>query len=392
MDDIEVMRSKQSILFLVPDYHCSFTYRDQFRKNGWKADIYVPYSYPEKLLYSSNDLLKPPKLPGAHIRMIFWLNHLLKLLWWLTKFWRYEFHIYYGKPPAFNFMEQRIGLTRLFGSNFLVELWLAKIFEVKLVFLPTGCHDDESKESFTKLDGGNVCGNCGTFNRCDDVLNRLNFARINRYFDMQIGVGAVDSTQFRMTHIKYKSIDLNLWRPNLAVPPEHRLPYSDNIRVLHSAYLVNSGRNWQGRNIKGSSFVLAAIERLKNEGHPVEYFFIHDKPSNQMRFYQVQADIVVEQLIYGWWGSTFVETSALGKPVVCYLRPAWKEFFFKTFPEYISLPIVEADTQSIYEVLKRLVTDAGYRQRKGEESRRFAEAHFDAAKNTAELIKVLEAL
>jgi glycosyltransferase involved in cell wall biosynthesis len=195
-----------------------------------------------------------------------------------------------------------------------------------------------------------------------------------------------------MTHIKYKSIDLRLWSPSLNIPSEHKLPHSQSIRILHSAYLSKSGRDWQGRNIKGSPFVLAAIERLKNEGHPVEYFFIHDKPSNQMRFYQSQADIVVEQLIYGWWGSTFVETSALGKPVVCYLRPAWKDFFLKTFPEYSNLPVVEADTQSIYEALKKLVTDADYRRQKGEESRRFAEAHFDPEKNAEKLIKLLEAL
>jgi len=386
------MRNKQSILFIRPDYHCSFFYREQFRKAGWKADIYLSRGYPEALLYSRENLLKPPRVPGEKIFLIKVFNHLLLIFWWLTQFWRYEYHLYYGEPPVVNVLEQRIGLSRLFGDNFLIELWLAKLFGVKLIFLPTGCREDEIKENFSKLDDGNVCGNCGMWNKCDDKKNKLTFSRIERYFDFGIGVGAIDSTQFRMTHIKYKAIDLSLWAPSLNIPSEHKLPDSRNIRILHSAYLSKSGRDWQGRNIKGSPFVLAAIERLKNEGHPVEYFFIHDKPSNEMRFYQAQADIVIDQLIYGWWGSTFVETSALGKPVVCYLRPAWKDFFLKTFSEYGSLPVVEADTQSIYEVLKKLVTDADYRRQKGEESRSFAEAHFDPEKNTAKLIKLLEAL
>jgi glycosyltransferase involved in cell wall biosynthesis len=314
------------------------------------------------------------------------------LLWWLTKFWHYEFHVYYGRPPCFNFFEKYRPLTHFFDRNFLVELWLAKLLRIKLIFLPTGCHDDESKESFTKLDNGNVCGNCGLWNKCDDQLNKLNFSRINRYFDMQIGVGAIDSTQFKMTHMKYKSIDLNLWHPNLIVPREYKIAASVKIRILHSAYLGKSGRNWEGRNIKGSPFVLAAIERLKQEGHLVEYYFIENKPSNQMRFYQAQSDIVVDQLIYGWWGSTSVEAMALGKPVVCYLRPSWKIFFLNTFPEYDSLPIVETDTNTIYEVLKKLVIDADYRRRKGEESRRFAEAHFDPKKNVKAFAKLLETL
>ena len=209
---------------------------------------------------------------------------------------------------------------------------------------------------------------------------------------MGIGAGTNISTQFKTTQIKYKTIDLNLWHPDLSIPVEHQLPPTSNLRILHSSYLAKSGRDWQGKNIKGSPFVLAAVERLKHEGHAVDYFFIDNKPSNQMRFYQAQADIVVDQLIYGWWGSTTVEASALGKPVVCYLRPSWKQFFLKTFPEYDDLPIVEADTNTIYEVLKKLVTDAEYRRQKGRESRIFAEAHFDPVKNTQALIETLESL
>ena len=386
------MRKKKSLLFIRPDYHCSFFYRDEFRKLGWKADILVNSDYPAILLYSKEDVLLPPMLTKSRYKLIRWLGHMVLLCWWLNQFWRYEFHVYYGRPPQFNFMEQYLGLTWLFGKDFLVELWLAKLFGIKLIYLPPGCHDDESKENFAKLDNGNVCDNCGVWNKCDDALNNINFSRIRRFFDMQIGNGSIDSSQFEMSHIKYKSIDLKLWQPNLVIPAEHQLAATDNIRILHSNYLKGSSRDWQGRNIKGSPFILAAIERLKQEGHHIEYFFVENKPSKQMRFYQAQADIVVEQLIFGWWGSTFVEAAALGKPVVCYLRPSWKAFFLKTFPEYDSLPIVEADTNTIYDALKKLVTDADYRRQKGEESRQFAEVHFDPEKNTKTFMKILETL
>jgi len=386
------MRNKKSILFARPDYHCSFIYRDEFRKQGWKADIYVDHGYPSALLYSSEDILRSPQPFKSRNLLVKIINHGTLILWWFGKFWRYRYHLYYGRPPVISFLEKKLGLDRIFGKGFLLELSLAKLFRVKLIFLPTGCHDDESKEQFSRLDGGNVCGNCGAWDKCHDFLNNQNFDRVRRYFDMVIGVGAIDSTQFKMTHVKYKSIDLELWKPELIIPPEHRLPETSNLRIMHSAYLEKSGRNWAGRNIKGSPFVLAAVERLQSEGYPVEYFFVNDKPSNQMRFYQAQADIVVEQLIYGWWGATFVETSALGKPVVCYLRPAWKEYFLKTFPEYEELPIVEATTETIYEKLRKMVTDENYRNEKGKAARLFAEAHFDPVKNTACLIEQLESL
>jgi len=386
------MRASRSVLFVRPDYHCSFFYRDQLRELGWKADIFVPSNYPKSILYSDQDILSAPFWICNNRKIQWALNILPLLFWWITKFWRYNYHIYYGPPPVINLLENRFSIFRLFKYDFIFELWLAKLFKIKLIFLPTGCHDDETKENFSKLDNGNVCNNCGFWDRCLDQLNNLNFSRIRRYFDLVIGVGAIDSTQFPMTHMKYKSIDLDLWSPDIVIPKNHRLPSTRKIRILHSAYLENSGRNWKGRNIKGSPSVLKAIERLQNEGHLVEYFFIKDKPSYQMRFYQAQADIVVEQLIYGWWGSTFVETSALGKPVVCYLRPSWKEFFLRRFPEYSSLPLIESDTSRIYEVLRKLVTDENYRKRKGRESRQFAEKHFDPIVNTKLLIKNLSSL
>ena len=386
------MKRKNSILFVRPDYHCTFIHREQFIKAGWIADIYLPRGYPDELLYSNENLIKPPQFSGYDNFLLKLVNHTLLILWWLSKFWKYEFHFYYGEPPIINFFEQHIGLGRLFGANFLIELWLAKLFGVKLIFISTGCREEDSKEINTLLDDGNVCGNCGMWNRCDDKLNNITFSRVNRFFDLAIGTGTMDSTQYKMTHFKYKVIDLYEWRPELEIPREHILPVTENIRIMHSAYLAKSGRDWRGRNIKGSPFILEAIERLKNEGYSVEYFYVHDKPSNQMRYYQAQADIVVEQLIYGWWGSTFIEAAALGKPVVCYLRPSWKEFFFKTFPEYSNLPVVEANTNSIYPVLKKLVTDHGYRIQKGKEARLFAEKHFDPQKNTAELINILRAL
>jgi glycosyltransferase involved in cell wall biosynthesis len=104
-----------------------------------------------------------------------------------------------------------------------------------------------------------------------------------------------------------------------------------------------------------------------------------------MRFYQAQADIVVEQLRYGWWGSTGVETMALGKPIVCYLRPSWKEFFFQNFPEYEKLPVIEATVDTIYDSLKLLVENEDFRIRMGEESRSFAEKHFNPRVNALSL-------
>ena len=387
------MSRKNSILFVRPDYHCSFFYRDEFRKKGWKADIFVQSNYPQNLLYSKHDIITPPLIPESGSRIISALNQLLLFFWWHTIFWKYDTHFYYGHPPIIGLgklMERAFPFSKIVGTNFCWELWIAKLFSIKLIIVPTGCHDSDLKKTFQTFDDGNICNNCGSFDKCDDEVNAQGFSRIRKYFDFAIGGDTKLSKEMIEKPIKYKAIDLHLWRPDMEIPTEHRLPPTQNLRILHSSYLDKSDRTWKGRNIKGSPYVVAAIEKLQAEGYPVEYLYISDKPSNQMRFYQAQADIVVEQLIYGWWGSTGVETMALGKPVVCYIRHSWKELFLSMHKEYDDVPIINANIGSIYTALKSLVVDAAYRKQKGEESRQFALQHFDPKKNTQAFIQILE--
>ena len=387
-----MFRKKNSILFVRPDYHCSFIYKENFRKLGWKADIYVQGDYPKDLLFSVKDVLRAPSVKTNNSRIKIKFNLIIEFLWWFTIFWKYKYHIYYSFTPLSLFIEKKLRITNLFGESFLFELSLAKILGIKLIYLPTGCHQEETKANWLKIEDGNVCNNCGMFEKCDDEMNSLNFDRVRRYFDTVLGPGSIKSTQFNRSDIKWKAIDLELWSPNIFIPKEHILPKTSNVRILHSSYIKNSGRGISGRDIKGSKYVFAAVERLKKEGYPVEYLFIEDKPSNQMRFYQAQADIVVEQLIYGSWGSTGVETMSLGKPVICYISKHFKKIFFDAFKEYSDLPIIEANTTNIYEVLKKVVNDKEYRSKKGIESRQFAEKHFNPVKNSQELIYMLKSL
>lgn len=362
-----------------PDYHCSFSYRDALRRRGWKVDIYVPWSYPEHLLYSDEDVRRPSRFPILKGTLALVANSILEDIWFLTHAWRYKYHLYYGRPPQWMRTLERLAPNRLRS----ISLRITKRWGTRLIFLPTGCHDILSKEQFERLDDGNVCSNCGVWDRCSDVLNVANFNEIRAHYNGAVSAGDIPTDQYVPTYLKWKAIDLNLWSPRLSIPSGHLLPETKNLRILHS--FSSNGRDYKGRNIKGSPFVKAAVDRLIDEGHNVELLYVTDVASRDMLYYQAQADIVVEQLIIGWWGSTGVETMALGKPVVCYLRPAWKEFFFSVFPEYEDLPIIEADTESIYTVLKELVTDEHLRRRAGQASRDFALKHFDPSRNAAEL-------
>ena len=364
-----------------PDYHATFAYVDALQLRGWYSQVVVTDTQPMQLLFRNS---------GKILNSYRWsyLSVLTGVLELILLAIRFRYFIYYGKPQLMFFkIDSR--LRQFLGADFCLELSILRLFRRKLIYLPTGCLETLSKKKFSLLDDGNVCGNCGVWDRCDDNINEANFRLVRKYFDFGFSGGSLESSEYPTKVFPWKAIDLELWSPNLTVPADFRLPESSAIRIMHSNFLEKSGRNWMGKNIKGTPYVVAAVERLKSEGHNVEYIFADNLHIADMRFIQAQADIVVEQLIYGWWGSTGVETMALGKPVVCYLREEWKANFFRNFPEYDCLPIVEADTATIYEVLKQLVLDEKLRERKGRESREFAEQHFSPEINARKLESLL---
>ena len=373
-------RKKKSVCFFRPDYHATFAHLDALRDLGWRAEVFTPKDWPDQLLFDRS----------VRRHRNYWKlrSSIWGIFYVIYAVARFRHFIYYGNPPFNVFKIDRILKTKA-DNPFSIELWVFRLFRRKVIYLPTGCLDTLPQRKFSLLDNGNVCGNCGIQDRCNDVLNDANFKMIRKYFNFGFSDGSLESSEYPTKVFPWKAIDLELWSPNLEVPADFQLPETSAIRIMHSSFLEKSGRNWMGRNIKGTPHVVAAVERLKSEGHNVEYVFADNLHIADVRFIQAQADIVVEQLIYGWWGSTGVETMALGKPVVCYLRNEWKENFFRNFPEYDSLPIVEADTATIYDVLKQLVLDEKLRERKGRESREFAEQHFSPEINARKLESLL---
>ena len=334
------LRNKKSLLFIGPDYHCSFFYRDRLRKNGWKSDILVSSTYPQNLLYSNEGVLKLADFSDSGI-FLRSLGVILGYFYYFRLIIKYKYHFYYDGFEYFNYgIEKKLNL-----EPFQLHLWVAKILGVKIILFPSGCSSEFTKEEFSKFDKGNVCNNCG-YKTCNDKINKARLSIAEKYADLVLGFGTFDSPHFKISSLKYKSLDLSVFKPDIKIPKNLKLSRTKNIRILHSFYDVN--RTHDGKNIKGSPYIVDAVKRLQREGFNVEYMNFRDISSNTMRYYQAQADIVVEQLIYGWWGSTGVEAMGLGKPLVCYLRLSWKKFFLERYPNYTNLPVIEADTSSIY--------------------------------------------
>ena len=376
---------KQSLIFIYPDYHCSFVYRDILRKMGWEADIYVPLGYPSQLLFGTPDIVGPtPKSPKRLDSVIATLKTQL-LYFKILK--DYKYHFYYGSLEYFSLAEKSLRLDKIFGKSFRVNLLIAKMLGRKIIFLPAGAPDEEMPNVIAALGNDEE----GVAVR-DSAVMAVHFKVINRYSDLNIGFGALDSTQYKAVHLKYKAIDLFAWRPDLEIPKTYQLPQTSKIRILHSFMFQEERTKEQGGNIKGTAYIQKAVDRLQSEGYDLEVLSFDGIPSSVYRFYQIQADIIVEELIRGSWGSTAVECMALGKPVVTFIRSDWENRYYELFPDTKPIPLVNANKWTIYEVLKQLLDDLPALQGIGLSSREFALKHLNPEINVKDFVKVIERL
>lgn len=108
------------------------------------------------------------------------------------------------------------------------------------------------------------------------------------------------------------------------------------------------------RGAKGTHALIDAVSGLKREGYKCELSLIENIDRNEALKRYSACDIIVDQLIAGWYGGFGVEAMALGKPVVAYLRDADLRFI----PEEMrrDLPVINAMPNTIVDVLRQLLS------------------------------------
>jgi hypothetical protein len=366
---------KKSILFHNPDYHCTFFYREELQKFGWKADIFVSDSYPRNLLYSEKQIISANKYTKNPK-----INY---LIWFLINIPKYKYIFYYGRPPNFSSIFKKLRLSIEFDPFFI----FLKLFRKKIIYLPSGCRDEFTKKEFSFFEDGRICGNCGFFERCDEDSNIKNLRLINKYADLVIGSGFTNPKLNQLRNIKWKSFDLKIFNSNIEIPDEFMLPKNGKFRILHSTSLQS--RKVNGKNIKGSEYLIDAVTKLKSEGYNCELILVESVHTKNMRYIQAQADLIVDQLIYGHWGSTSLEGVALGKPVICYFNKEWKKNYIMNFSIGV-WPFIEADTDSIYAVIKNLLDYPNLTLEYSKLSIEFATRYLNIESNAKEFVSYLE--
>lgn len=112
--------------------------------------------------------------------------------------------------------------------------------------------------------------------------------------------------------IAHFSIDIERFE-KLRAPVATKVTYTSErpLRILHAP---------NHKTIKGTSYIQKAIDELIAENYPVELIFLQKRPNHEIIEEISKADIIADQLVIGWYAMFALESMALAKPVICYLR------------------------------------------------------------------------
>lgn len=131
---------------------------------------------------------------------------------------------------------------------------------------------------------------------------------------------------------------------------EPALPNFDRkIKILHAP---------TNRATKGSQYILKAFENLKKKyPNAFEVVLVENVPHAQAVQMYRSADLIVDQVLIGWYGAFAVEAMLMGKPVIARIAQEDLHFIPPKMREELQQSIIHADAFSIESVLERCLLD-----------------------------------
>lgn len=305
-----------------------------------------------------------------------WRARIDRALFSLTAPFRYDV-IHYSFGRSFMLWDDfgmALGRSRKEDALCLLDVRLAKRLGRRLIMTLQGCdarQADISNRSNTitmcKPDG------CPAFSACTSAIDSARRAMIATllplmdrvlYLNPEIG-HVVPDGEF----LPYANVDV---MSETVTPPQ----VGRRLRILHAP--SNGG-------IKGTSLVLAALERLKSK-FDFELVLVENTPhAEAVKLYR-SVDLAIDQILAGWYGGFAVELMAMGKPVAAYIRDEDRRFVPPAM--WDDMPILRLDPRTLDDDLARILGNPQALVAAGERARRYAERWHDPLKIARALAKI----
>jgi glycosyltransferase involved in cell wall biosynthesis len=183
----------------------------------------------------------------------------------------------------------------------------------------------------------------GYYSPSSDARKRQEIAIFDRYADgiFALNPDLLNVLPARARFLPYANVDLQKWFPGDYRPGSRPRPV-----LVHAP---------SHRGVKGTRYIVDAVNRLKSDGVDFEFVLVEGLPREQARKLYQQADLMVDQLLSGWYGGVAVEMMALGVPVICYLRE--NDLRFLDTRMRAEMPVINSSPGEIYRTLREWLVD-----------------------------------
>ena len=158
------------------------------------------------------------------------------------------------------------------------------------------------------------------------------------------------------------SIDLSRFEGFKLKKPE------GTLKILHAP---------NHRNIKGTRHIIQAVEDLQKEGFDIQLKLLEKVPNDQVLKVMSEVDIVIDQIIIGWYAMFALEGMALRKPVITYIREDLLDLYLEegVLESEDEFGLVSATYKNIKEVILDFYNNRDKIQIQGDKGRAFVEKY-----------------
>jgi glycosyltransferase involved in cell wall biosynthesis len=166
--------------------------------------------------------------------------------------------------------------------------------------------------------------------------------------------------------IAHFSINTEAWKPR-ALDSEQVAQSDRKLRILHAP---------NHKAIKGTQLIIRAIKELQEEGVAIELITLEQVPNDRIHDVIQSVDMIVDQLIIGWYAMFAIEAMACAKPVLCYLRDDLIQLYTVSgLIEPDEIPIINCSPLTIKQSIKNLAFNPELLKRIEKKSREYVLRH-----------------
>jgi hypothetical protein len=190
----------------------------------------------------------------------------------------------------------------------------------------------------------------------DPKLNKIKVNRIKKIDQYVDHIFTVNPDLFRFlpARTKFLPYTISSWDE---ISFQDEVIKNKKLRIIHAP---------SNREIKGTAYIIEALNKLQKHYRNIEVIFVENVPNKEALALYKTADLIIDQLLIGWYGGVAIEVMKMGKPVMVFIRKSDLQYIPPEMAESCLETFLIANPTNIYEKLCLIAENPQLLQRHSE--------------------------